>query len=130
MSTRIRLIFSFLLFVTTLTASGAGLHAQGAAKASHVAIFFEPRFPYYGVDPQTSPQEVARHLRENGVRAELLGEEALSDPKRFNADTFAVLVLPYGNTYPNRAFPVLRAFPPEISCILLWGRRSDLPSPS
>src|SRR5438552_3483169 len=110
MSKRIKPLVFFLLLVTTLTLSEADLMAQGASKDARVAVFFEPHFPSYGVNPLTSPQEIVRRLRENGVHAELLGEDALSDRKRFNTDAFAALVLPYGNTYPNRAFSAMRAF--------------------
>jgi hypothetical protein len=110
MSRMIRLLIFFLSLCAGLVVTGTGAMAQRASKEPRVAIFFEPDFPYYGVNPRTSPQEIAKRLGENRVHAELLGEEALSDTTRFHADKFAALVLPYGNTYPDKAFAAMRAF--------------------
>ncbi len=95
--------------------------AQEKGKAPHVAVFSEVRFPYYGVNAQTSPHEIVRHLRESGVQAEELGEALLADTTRFNAQRFAALVLPYGNTYPDKAFAAMRAFHQAGGALILTG---------
>lgn len=84
--------------------------AAPAANAARVAVFYEPDFPPFEVSPQMSPRDVVKHLRENKIDAELIGEAALSDPARFNAQKFAALILPYGNAYPAKAFAALREF--------------------
>lgn len=90
-------------------------------RATRVAVFYEPGFPYYGVNSATSPRAIVQQLRANGVRAELLGEKELSDPARFNAQQFAALVLPYGNTYPAKAFAAMRAFHQAGGAFVLSG---------
>jgi hypothetical protein len=73
------------------------------------------------VSLQTTPREFIRRLRESGVDAELLGEKELADTGRFNAHTFAALVLPYGNTYPAKAFTAMRAFHRTGGAFVLTG---------
>jgi hypothetical protein len=121
MKTQIRLLLSALLCIGLSGALRVPAVAQHAAKATRVAIFFEPDFPYFGVNSQTSPPELARRLRECGVQAEVLGEDALSDRQRFNATTYAALVLPYGNTYPDKAFAAMRAFHQAGGALILSG---------
>ncbi len=101
-----------LLALLLIVFGGAGkdAHAGSALCASRVAVFFEPGFPFYGVPLEISPPRLVKRLREAGIAAELVGEAALADPSRFNARTFSVLVLPCGNTYPERAFASLKAF--------------------
>lgn len=118
-STRIFLTAAFLF--VCLAVSNTGVSAQAISKKPRVAVFFEPGFPYYGVNSQTSPPELARHLRESGVPAEVLGQDALADPRRFNAATYAALVLPYGNTYPDKAFAAMRAFHQAGGSLILSG---------
>lgn len=121
MHTVIRIGLVALLLFTTLSVSEAGFSAQEVSKAPRVAVFFEPGFPYYGVNPQTSSREIVRRLRESGVRAELLGEDALSDTTRFNAHLYAALALPYGNTCPAKAFAAIRAFHQAGGALILSG---------
>jgi hypothetical protein len=116
----IQVLFIALLLLASMAAV-VGQSAQAVSKADRVAVFFESGFPYYGVNSQTSPREVVRRLRESGVRAELLGEDALADRKRFNARNFAVLVLAYGNTYPDKAFAAMQAFHGEGGSLILTG---------
>jgi len=110
-----------VLLSISLILSRADVSAQGVSKQPRVAVFYEPGFPYFGVNSQTSPPELVRHLRETGVQAELLGEDALADTKRFNAAAFAALVLPYGNTYPDKAFAAMRAFHQAGGALILSG---------
>ncbi len=116
-----RLVFLALLLFTPVAVSRASIPVRGLPRTARVAVFFEPGFPYYGVSPQTSPRDIVRRLRENGVDAEVLGEDALSDPTRFNAHAFAALVLPYGNTYPAKAFASIRAFHQAGGALILSG---------
>jgi hypothetical protein len=82
-----------------------------ATPAPKVAIFFEPGFPSYGgVSDQVSPAYLAKELKKAGIDADLLDTPALADPKRFNAKSYAALVLIYGNTYPEQAFNNIRVF--------------------
>ena len=107
---KIKTFLIVLLLPALFIGGGARAGAQGVGKAPRVAVFFEPGFPYFGVSSQIAPQEIARRLRESGISAETVGESALSDTTRFNAQAYAALVLPYGNTYPGKAFTGMRAF--------------------
>ncbi len=98
---------------------GALAHAQG--ETTRVAIFAEPDFPYFGVPVQTSPANIARSLRASGIGAELLDERSLSDTTRFNAQSYAALVLPYGNAYPAKAFKAMQAFHRAGGALILTG---------
>ena len=114
------LLFALLLSVSYAVAE-AGVPTQVEAKTPRVAVFFEPGFPYYGVNSATSPKEIVQRLRESGVRADLLSESELSDTAHFNAQEFAALVLPYGNAYPGKAFAALRAFHQAGGAFILSG---------
>ncbi len=90
----------------------AACHTQANAveNTPRVAVFSQLGFPFYIVSPQVSPKDIAADLRATGVQADLLDTAALSDPARFNARSYAAVVLPYGNTYPLDAFDNLRTF--------------------
>ena len=109
-----------LLVFTLLPVFASGGWAQTAAPP-RVAVFYEPNFPYFGVNTQIAPPEIARRLRESGLRAETIGESDLSDMTRFNSTQFAALVLPYGNAYPVKAFAAMRAFHQAGGALILSG---------
>ena len=109
-----------LLCLLHLTVSDSAL-AQEAATKPRVAVFYEPGFPYNGVDTQTSPPSLVRALRASGIEADLLNENALADPSRFNARAYAALVLAYGNNYPLNAFASMRAFHQAGGAMILSG---------
>lgn len=112
-------LFALLLFFDVVITGQAS--AQKAPMPLRVAVFYEPNFPYFGVNSQTSPPEIARRLRENGVPAETLGEEALANPAKFNAAHYAALVLPYGNAYPDKAFGTMQTFHRAGGALILSG---------
>lgn len=84
--------------------------AASACAAPKVAVFYEAGFPFNNQSALVSPQGIAADLRRAGVDADLLDARALGDPARLSAKTYTVLVLPYGNAYPQAAFGALRAF--------------------
>ena len=91
------------------------------AHAPHVAVFAQAGFPSYMVSGLTSPRRVADALRKAGVQADLLDAAALADPARCSARTYAAVVLPYGNAYPQEAFANLRAFHRAGGALILSG---------
>lgn len=95
----------FVLAAFALLGCGARV-----AHAQRVAVFAQPGFPFYGVNPSVAPQQIAADLRAAGLGADLLDADALAQPDRFNAQRYAAVVLPYGNTYPVDAFANLRGF--------------------
>jgi putative glycoside hydrolase with GxGYxYP motif/GxGYxY motif-containing protein len=86
-----------------------------------VAVFAQPEFPFYNVSSLVSPQVVAANLRAAGVTTDVLDAAALADPARLQAGTYAAVVLPYGNTYPQAAFANLRAFHRAGGSLILSG---------
>lgn len=95
--------------------------AAPASKAPRVAVFQQVGFPFYNVSPLVSPRSIATALRAAGVQADLLDADALSDPVRLNSRTYAAVVLPYGNTYPQPAFANLRTFHRSGGSLILSG---------
>ncbi|MBC8102077.1 MAG: hypothetical protein H7Z41_05765 [Cytophagales bacterium] len=75
-----------------------------------VAVFAQANFPTYGVNGLVSPRQIVRNLQAAGLGADLLDADALARPERLNAQRYAALVLPYGNTFPLDAFANLRKF--------------------
>jgi hypothetical protein len=89
--------------------------------APRVAVFAQPSFPYYGTPSDLSPKQIAADLQRAGVPADPLDAKALADPARLNAKTYAAVILPYGNTYPQIAFASLKAFHQAGGCLILSG---------
>ena len=106
----------FIAVLLTTLAAGAS-----AAPAPHVAVFSQPGFQYYGPVTHVAPRQIAADLRAAGLSADELDADALADPARFNARTYAAVVLPYGNDYPQAAFPNLRTFHQAGGCLVLTG---------
>lgn len=106
--------------MVALSAVVAGVGPTGAAPSA-VAVFAEPRFPYYMTDAHLSPGRVCRWLSEVGLDAQRLTAAQLADPAAFNADRFGLLVHGYGNTYPEPALQALRAFHARGGCLLMVG---------
>ncbi len=95
-----------ILAALALVALAAG---PGAAAAPGVAIFSSPGFPYFAAPGLTGP-DLQAWFAALGLPADLIDEEALADPARFNADRYAALICLYGNTFPEVAGDNLRAF--------------------
>jgi hypothetical protein len=93
-----------------LLLSLACLANAAQAGTPRVAVFSEPGFPTNNVSALISPKTIAADLRKAGVNADLLGVAALSDPAILNSKSYAAVVLPYGNAYPQAAFANLRVF--------------------
>ena len=98
---RLLLIFTFLLAIPT--------HAA-APHPPRVAVFAEPGFPSVNISVLVSPAVIAADLQKAGLNVDVLSAAALRDPAKLNAQNYAAVVLPYGNTYPQAAFSNLRAF--------------------
>nr|CAA9227825.1 hypothetical protein AVDCRST_MAG63-822 [uncultured Armatimonadetes bacterium] len=92
--------------------AGRAMAAQTVRTAAgpRVAVFAQPGFPFYGVNPTVAPQQIAADLRAAGVAADLLDADALARPDRFNANRYAAVIFTYGNTYPADAFANLKRF--------------------
>ena len=111
-----------LLKVSTLLLAFSALAGTtSAAPLPRVAVFSQQGFPSYGPLEQTSPRTIAADLEAAGLHADLLNVEALADPARFSSKLYAALVLPYGNTYPQRALANLKAFHRVGGCFVLSG---------
>ena len=86
-----------------------------------VAVFAQKGFPLYGPGEMSSPQSVALMLNKAGLKADLLNVTSLADPAQFNARNYDAVVLPYGNTYPQRTFANLRDFHRAGGCLIVSG---------
>ncbi len=79
----------------------------GAAPGRPVAILCDD-LPVVG--GASRPEVLAETLRGAGYEVALLDAAALADPAHLNTANFAVLILPYGATFPADAVDNLRAF--------------------
>lgn len=77
---------------------------------ARVAVFGQAGFPRYGVNSLASPAQIADDIRAAGVPTDVLEADALARPDTLNAKRYSVVILPYGNTYPQNALQNLRAF--------------------
>ena len=73
-----------------------------------VAIFDDPTFPYFAAGTGLTPPDVAFHLREIGLDAELLSADDLAAD--LNAEHYCALVSLYGNTFPLNAGDSIQQF--------------------
>ena len=89
--------------------------------APRIAVFFQPGFPLYGPAEMSSPRAIAAALNKIGLKTDTLDVAALASAKGFNAQNYAAVVLPYGNTYPQAAFANLRDFHRAGGCLILSG---------
>ncbi len=99
-------VAAFACFIFTLLA-GAVVAAPDGAR---VAVFGEKNFPAYNVTPLVFPRTLAADLNALGVPADVLDADALADPRTFSARRYSVLILPYGNAFPQAAFANLKSF--------------------
>lgn len=97
------------------------LAALPSRAAPRVAVFAQPGFPFYGVSAETSPRGIVAGLQRAGLAAELLDARALADPAKFSATSYAALVMPYGNTFPEEAFRNVQAFHRAGGSLILSG---------
>lgn len=84
--------------------------AQAQTVPPRVAVFSEDGFPYYGASLLVTPEIIAQDLRTAGLTVDLLDTDALARPGRLEAEHYAAVILPYGNTFPQAAFPALKRF--------------------
>ncbi|MGC9003829.1 MAG: GxGYxYP domain-containing protein, partial [bacterium] len=104
-----KLIFLILLPISLL------------AQEKKIAIFYQPGFPYYMVSWSIKPDELANFMRKVGLQAELLNVQDLSNPQKFNAQKYAVLIHLYGNTFPLQALDNIIKFHREGGSIISTG---------
>ncbi|MBC7327733.1 hypothetical protein H5T87_06425 [bacterium] len=75
-----------------------------------VAIFSHPLFPRFGATSNFHPKSLALYLLRFGIPTDLLDANQLADPQQFNASKYAILIHPYGNTFPLEAVDNIRNF--------------------
>ena len=115
--------FAMKLFLTLIALLSVTVSIAAAAPdaAPRVAVFAQPGFPPYGTPASLAPKHVAADLQAAGLPADLLDAAALADPARLNAKSYAAVILPCGNAYPQVAFANLRAFHQAGGCLVLSG---------
>jgi len=117
---RVNAMKLLLTVVALLSLMAAGTFAAPDA-APRVAVFAQAGFPRYGTPADLSPKQIAADLQTAHLPADQLDAKALADPARLNAKTYAAVVLPYGNAYPQIAFANLKAFHQAGGCLILSG---------
>ncbi len=95
--------------------------SAGVLAGPKIAVFVQPGMVTYGGAPALRPEQIAPLLRAHGLDAGSLDAAQLADPATFNAERYAVLVMPYGNAFPLPAFENLRAFHRAGGCLVLTG---------
>jgi len=86
-----------------------------------VAVFEEERFPQILTEDDVTPKLIRSLLFAAGIRSEAVNVEALSDPERFNAQKFKVLVWVNGSAFPRAASENLRRFHAMGGCLVVTG---------
>jgi len=95
-------ILLFLLFLPLL--------GRSLCATPRVAIFSQPLFPRFGATSNFHPRFIYQHLLHLSISADLLDANQLADPLHFNAQKYAILIYPYGNTFPIEAVDNIKTF--------------------
>ena len=74
---------------------------RGAQAARQVAVFRQPDLPVLGA--ASSPERLGKLLSAAGFQVAYLSAEDLASSARLNASLYALLVLPYGESFPAAA---------------------------
>lgn len=102
---------------TTAEAEPAGPLTQEVK----VAVLLEPELPVYAGQLSLQPARVKPILEAAGIPSVNLSADEVADPAVFNADTFTVLVVPYGNSFPVNTAENMRAFRVRGGCLVTNG---------
>lgn len=114
------LVLSGCLFDLSINVSAADASPPSLINA-HVAIFIEDGFPVYGGTPAFPPSAMVETLKKYGVQVQEFSAAELSDPAILNAHRITILIMPYGNAFPESAFGNLRAFHAAGGCLIVNG---------
>ncbi len=106
----LRLLVTFLIAVLSTTLSTADAYGAPTTSGGAVAVFNEPKFPYFGGWCGLTPPDVAEHLRAMGIKADLLNAEQLANPAVLNTRRYFALVHLYGNPFAAVAADNLHSF--------------------
>lgn len=79
-------------------------------KPAEIAIFAEPKFPYYRMVGVFSPEYMQQQLQEAGISSCLLTQAEINSEKIFNNQNYKALLLLYGNTFPVDCFDAIKNF--------------------
>lgn len=74
-----------------------------------IAIFKEEGFPAIGTPVFLTPEWLYNNLSKN-FSITYLDSDKLSDKKYFNSDKFNLLILPYGEAFPYKAFSSMKEY--------------------
>ncbi|MHC4095350.1 MAG: glycoside hydrolase family 38 N-terminal domain-containing protein [Planctomycetota bacterium] len=94
---------------------------QSNTNAGQVAILVEPGMVEYGGKPVLSLDSVSGILNRAGLEAKAINAGELADPKEFNIDKYAVLVMLYSNAFPLPALPNIQAFRRQGGSLVMNG---------
>ena len=86
-----------------------------------VAVLVEPGMLAYGGTPACPPAKMAAMLQKYGVPAEAVTVADLAAPGALTPQAFPVVILPYGNAYPQPIYDALRAYHAQGGCLITNG---------
>ncbi len=107
----------FFIFV----ALAVGFANARAIATLPIAVFVENGFPASGGTPALPPSKMVEVIKQQGIKAQSLSVNDLSDPAILNTEHFTVLVMPYGNAFPKPAFANLQRFHRAGGCLVMNG---------
>lgn len=106
-------ILFIFLFIALLRSCESSLAAEEPsipfASQFKIAIFKEEGFPAVGAPALLSPEWLYNCLSGN-FSVSYLDSNKLSDKRYFNSGIFDLLILPYGETFPYRAFENIKEY--------------------
>ena len=97
----------------------ASLRAGENTRPNAVAVFREPGFPARGA--ASSPERLGQVLERAGLEVTYLSAAGIADPHRLDSGRFAVLVLPYGQSFPAAARQAVTDYLQHGGCFISTG---------
>lgn len=106
-------LYGLILFIFLLLLLGSYAYTEGLFASTEtqfkIAVFKEEGFPSVGTSISLTPEWLHSNLSAN-FSVTYLDFTKLSDKKHLNPDTFDLLILPYGEAFPYRAFQQIKEY--------------------
>jgi len=79
-------------------------------KPAEIAIFAEPKFPYYRMVGLFTPEFMQKQFESAGISASLITEADMNNSSSFNNKNYKALLLLHGNTFPLDCLEAIKKF--------------------
>jgi Cellulase (glycosyl hydrolase family 5) len=103
MSSNRKLIFSLILFFTAFILLTNNAYSKNSENGFRIAIFKENGFPTVGLPEQIKVEWIYEQLTKN-FSVTYLDSSKLNNKQIFNSDNFDLLIMSYGEAFPQSAF--------------------------